>query len=102
MQRNKKQKIKKRRKKDLEKKGSRNSQSFLSKCSVVYSKIVLCTAGVICQGLNVTQITPVMNWKVCTCVCVCVCVWKDRDVTLLSYAFQMEPRWPGGDLPHDF
>ena len=69
----KRKKKKKKRKKDLRKEGSSVHPSHWN-APVVYSKIVLRTVRAISQGLNVAQITPIMNREVCVCACVCVCV----------------------------
>lgn len=60
--------------------------------SVEHGSTVLPAQRAIIQGLNVTQINLIMNWG----------MRRGSGETLLSYAFPIEPLWPGDDLPHDF
>lgn len=60
--------------------------------SAEHSYTVLPTRRAIIQGLNVTQINLIMNWG----------MRRGSGETLLSYAFPIEPLWPGDDPPHDF
>lgn len=72
-----------------ERRRRKKKKGFGGKGSRVHSShdgdLVLWTVRAICQGLNVTHITPVMDWKVRVHVRVCayVCVCVDGDATFL-------------------
>jgi len=63
-----------------------------SAASAERGSTVLPARRAIIQGLNVTQINLIMNWG----------MRRGSGETLLSYAFPIEPLWPGDDPPHNF